>query len=62
MLNFTWKIKLTFKRKSKWTSIHYVTQSGCEFSSKSYIFMEYDKIIQLTNLFQHLLSAEILSE
>ena len=30
--------------------------------SKSYIFMENDKIISLTNLFQHLLSVEILSE
>ena len=60
--NFTWKIKLTFKSKSEWTSIHYVIQSRFELWSKSYIFMENDKIIPLTNLFQHLLSAEILSE
>ena len=60
--NFTWNIKLTFKSKSEWTSIHYVIQSRFEFGSKSYIFMENDKIIPLTNLFQHLLSAEILSE
>ena len=33
-----------------------------ELGSKSYIFMENDKIISLTNLFQHLLYAEILSE
>ena len=31
-------------------------------ASKSYIFIENDKIIALTNLFQHLLSAENLSE
>ena len=40
----------------------YVIQSRSELGSKSYIFMENDKIISLTNLFQHLLSAEILSE
>ena len=33
-----------------------------ELGSKSYIFMKNDKIILLTNLFQHLLSAEILYE
>ena len=37
----------------------YVIQSRSELGSKSYIFMENDKIISLTNLFQHLLSAEI---
>ena len=37
-----------------------VIQSRSELGSKSYIFMENDKIISLTNLFQH--SAEILSE
>ena len=36
--------------------------SRSELGSKSYIFMENDKIISLTNLFQHLLSVEILSE
>ena len=40
----------------------YVIQSRSELGSKSYIFMENDKIISLTNLFQHLLSAEILSQ
>ena len=40
----------------------YVIQSKSELGSKSYIFMENDKIILLTNLFQHLLSAEILYE
>ena len=40
----------------------YVIQSRCGPVSKSYIFIENDKIISLTNLFQHLLSAEILSE
>ena len=40
----------------------YVIESRSELGSKSYIFMEIDKIISLTNLFQHLLSAEILSE
>ena len=33
-----------------------------ELGSKSYIFMENDKIILLTNMFQYLLSAEILYE
>ena len=56
------KIKLIFKSKSEWTSIHYVIQSRLQLGSKSYIFMENDKIIPPTNLFQHLLSAEILSE
>ena len=36
----------------------YVIQSRSKLSSKSYIFMEYDKIISLTNLLQHLLSAK----
>ena len=40
----------------------YVIQSRFEVGSKSYIFMENDKIISLPNLFQHLLSAEILSK
>ena len=40
----------------------HVTQSRSELGLKCYIFMENDKIISLTNLFQHLLSAEILSE
>ena len=60
--NFTWKIKLTFKSKSEWTSIHYVIQTRFELGSKSYISMQNDKIIPLTNLFQHLLSVEILPE
>ena len=38
----------------------YVILSRSELGSKSYIFMENDKIISLTNLFQH--SAEMLSE
>ena len=40
----------------------YVIESRSELGSKSYIFMEVDKIISPTNLFQHLLSAEILFE
>ena len=40
----------------------YLIQSRSELRSKSYIFTENDKIISLTNLFQHLISAEILSE
>ena len=40
----------------------YVIQSRSELGSKSYISMENDKIIPLTNLLQHLLSAEILSK
>ena len=40
----------------------YVIQSRSELGSKSYISMENDKIISLTNLLQHLLSAEILSK
>ena len=40
----------------------YFIQSRSELGSKSYIFMENDKIISLTNLFQHLLSAGVLSE
>ena len=40
----------------------YVIQSRPELGSKSYIFMENDKIISLANLLQYLLSAEILSE
>ena len=40
----------------------YVIQSRSELGSKSYISMENDNIISLTNLLQHLLSAEILSE
>ena len=39
----------------------YVIESRSELGSKSYIFMENDKIVLLTNL-QHLLSPEILSE
>ena len=39
----------------------YGIQSRSKFAS-SYIFMENDKIMPLTNLFQHLISAEILSE
>ena len=39
-----------------------VIQSRFELGSKSHIFMENDKIISLLNLFQHLLSAEILSK
>ena len=39
----------------------YVIQHRSELGSKSYIFMENDKIVLLTNL-QHLLSPEILSE
>ena len=35
-----------------------VIQSRTELGSKSYIFMENDKTISLTNLFQHLLSAQ----
>ena len=38
----------------------YLIQS--ELDSKSYLFIKNDKIISLTNLFQHLLSVEILSE
>ena len=40
----------------------YLIQSKSEIGSKSYIFMENDKILSLTNLFQPLLSATILSE
>ena len=40
----------------------YVIESRSELGSKSYIFMEVDKIISPTNLFQHLLLAEILFE
>ena len=40
----------------------YVTQSRSELGSKIYIFVENKKIISLTNLLQHLLYAEILSE
>ena len=56
--NFSWQIKPRYKCKSE---IHpYAIQSRSELGSKSYIFMENDKIISLTNLFQHLLSAETL--
>ena len=40
----------------------YLIQSKSEIGSKSYIFMENYKILSLTNLFQPLLSAAILSE
>ena len=40
----------------------YLIQSRSELGSKSYLFVENDKIISLTNQFQHLVSAEILSE
>ena len=40
----------------------YVIQFRSKLRSKSYIFIEKDKIISVTKLFQHLLSAEILSE
>ena len=40
----------------------YVIQSRSELGSKRYIFMEKEKKISVTNLFQHLLSAEILSK
>ena len=39
----------------------YVIQSRSQLVSKSYIFMENDNIISLTNLFEYFLSAEILS-
>ena len=45
------------------TYIHpYVIYSRSELVLKSYIFMENNKINSLTNLFQYLLSAVILSE
>ena len=37
----------------------YGIQCRYELGSKSYIFMENDRIISLTNLFQHLLSVQI---
>ena len=40
----------------------HVIQSRSELGSNGYIFMENDKIISLTNLFQYLLFSEILSE
>ena len=40
----------------------YVIESRSELGSKSHIFMENEKIISLTNFFQHLLFAERLSE
>ena len=40
----------------------YIIQSRSELGSKNYIFMENDKIISPTDLFQHLPAAEILSE
>ena len=40
----------------------YVIKSRSELGSKNYIFMENDKIISPTDLFQHLPAAEILSE
>ena len=40
----------------------HVIQSRSDLGLKSYIFIENDKIISLTDLFQHLLSAETLSE
>ena len=40
----------------------YVIQSRPELGSKSNISLESDKTIALKNLFQYLLSAEILSE
>ena len=39
-----------------------VIQSRSELGSKHYIFMENVKIVSLTKVLQHLLSAEILSE
>ena len=35
----------------------YVTLSRSELDAKSYIFIENDKIISLTNLFQYILST-----
>ena len=46
----------------KLSSYPYLTQSTSELGSKSYIFMENDNIISLTNQFSHFLSAELLSE
>ena len=40
----------------------YIMQFRPELGSKSYIFMENEKIISLANLFPHLKSAGILSE
>ena len=37
----------------------FVVRSRSELGSKSYIFMENDKTISLTNLFQHLIPTEI---
>ena len=56
-MQISWRIRPRFKSKSEWTSIHNVIQSRSELGSKSYILMENDKIISLTNLF----TAEILS-
>ena len=38
---------------------HIAILSRPELGSQSYIFMENDKIVSVTDLFQHLLSAEI---
>ena len=54
--NFSWQIKPRFKSKSECVSI----LVSCS-PDLNYIIIENDKI-SLTNLFQHLLSAEILSE
>ena len=44
-------------------NIHpYAIESRSELGSKSYIFIKNDKIISLTNLFQHFLFAKLLSE
>ena len=40
----------------------YVIQPRFELGSQSYIFIDNDKIISLTNPFQYLLSLELLSE
>ena len=40
----------------------YVIQPRSELGSQSYIFMDNDKILSLTNPFQYVLSVELLSE
>ena len=51
----SWQIRPRFKNKSEWTST-YVIQSRSELVSEC---SQNDKIISLTNLFQHLLSIYI---
>ena len=61
LLSFSWWFKPRFKSKFEWTSVHISFNPDLNEAQKKR-YMKNDKIISLTNLLQHSLSAEFLSE